>query len=126
MSTSCPAGYDGYHIVGCDDLMKELGVTLEEAEFIQDHVGLNFWFIEDENGNFTKFIAEDGCDDYVDFNFRNYILANILDYCRATELTKKFGDIRNKLLSIPNVEKYLYIGGNFHAIRTVENKCWLF
>ena len=124
MSFSRPAGYDGYHIVGCDELMKELGVTLEEAEFIQDHVGLNFWFIKDENGNFTKFITEDGCDDYVNFDFRNFLLANILDYCRASVLTGKFGDIRKKLLSIPSVKKYVYVGHILYFIRNQEDFVW--
>lgn len=114
---SRPAGYEGLHVVGHDDLMKELGVTLEEAKFIGKYVQFNFWYVKDENGNYTKFITADGCDDYVDFDFRNYLLGNILDFCLGCMMAGKFSDIRNKMLSIPNVRKYVNVGITGYSIK---------
>jgi hypothetical protein len=76
---SAPVENCSFRNVGISDLVEQLNVSQEEAEYLLDHVIFSFWFIGEDHSKAEKKWTYDGDSVYSDFSFRDFLLANLLD-----------------------------------------------
>ena len=103
------------HIVGYNELVKELGITEEEAKFLGNKVYFNFWFVGDNYDTAKKWTV-DGDDVYSDFSLKEFFLAMICDYvCGAHRIGK--AEMTKAIEDISNLHKHLHFAKNRITIK---------
>ena len=110
------------HIVGYNELVKELGITEEEAKFLGNKVYFNFWFVGDNYDTAKKWTV-DGDDVYSDFSLKEFFLAMICDYvCGAHRIGK--AEMTKAIEDISNLHKHIHFANNRVTIKEKYYGVW--
>ena len=110
------------HIVGCKELVKELGITEEEAKFLGNKITFNFWFVGDNYDTAKKWTV-DGDDVYSDFSLKEFFLAMICDYvCGAHRIS--FTKFAKEIEDISNLHKHLHFSNTRVTIKEKYYGFW--
>lgn len=112
------------HIVGYNELVKELGITEEEAKFLLNKMTFDFWFDgNDTDYNTTKKLTVDGDDVYSDFSLKEFFLAMICDYvCGAHRIGK--AEMAKAIEDISNLHKHIHFANNRVTIKEKYYGVW--
>lgn len=111
-----------YHMVGYNELVKELGITEDEAKFLLDKMTFDFWFVGDDYDTAKKWTF-DGDDIYSEFSLKEFFLAAICDYiggCHRIGMSKLAKEIEN----ISNLHKHLHFANNRVTIKEKYYGVW--
>ena len=119
-----PVGATSIHSTGTDDLVRELGVTEEEAKFLQSKINeyLDFWYAGDDP-NTGKKLTIDGDDVYHDLNFKEFLLAMICDrVCGAHRIGRL--EAAKEMENIASLHKHLHFSENRITIKEKYYGWW--
>jgi hypothetical protein len=103
------------HIVGYNELVKELGITEEEAKFLGNKVYFNFWFAGNDYDTAKKWTV-DGDDIYSEFSFKEFLLAMICDYVCGAYRTGKV-ELAKGIENISNLHKHIHFANTRVTIK---------
>lgn len=110
------------HMVGYNELVKELGITEEEAKFLGNKVYFNFWF-DGNDLNTAKKWTVDGDDVYSEFSFKEFLLAMICDYVCGAHRTGKV-EYAKEIENILNLHKHIHFAKNRVTIKEKYYGIW--
>ena len=110
------------HVVGYNELVKELGITEEEAKFLGNKVYFNFWFVGDNYDTAKKWTV-DGDDIYSEFSFKEFLLAMICDYVCGAHRTGK-AEMAKEIEDISNLHKQIHFSNNRVTIKEKYYGTW--
>lgn len=106
MMYNAPVENATFHMVGVNELVKELGITEEEARFLGNKVYFNFWFVGDDYDTAKKWTV-DGDDIYSEFSLKEFLLAMICDYvCGSYRIGDK--EYAKEIENISNLHKHIH------------------
>jgi hypothetical protein len=116
------------HIVGYNELVKELGITEEEARFLGSKVSFNFWF-DGNDFNTAKKWTIDGDDIYSEFNLKDFFLAMICDLvCGAYRSGRP--ERAEEIKAIKALHEYIHFAKNRVTIKEryygIYKNGWMF
>ena len=83
-----PANNAILHCTGYNELVKELGITEEEAKILMNKIEFDFWFTGNDYDTAKKWTI-DGDDVYSELSFKEFLLAMICDYVAGAHRTGK-------------------------------------
>lgn len=111
-----------YHTVGYNELVKELGITEEEAKFLRNKMSFDFWFVGNDYDTAKKWTFE-GNSIYSNFSLKEFFLAIICDYVFGAHylgMAEKAKEIEN----IFNLHKHLHFAKHRVTIKEKYYGVW--
>lgn len=113
-----------YHMVGYNELVKELGITEDEAKFLLNKMTFDFWFDgNDTDYNTTKKWTVEGDETYSDFSLKDYFLAMICDYVGGAHFIG-MPELAKEIEDISNLHKHLHFAKNRITIKEKYYGVW--
>ena len=104
-----------YHMVGYNELVKELGITEDEAKFLLDKMTFDFWFVGNDYDSAKKWTVE-GDEFYSEFSLKEFFLAMICDYIGGAHYIG-MPELAKEIEGISNLHKHLHFANNRVTIK---------
>lgn len=102
-----------------NDLVEQLNVTRQEAEFLLQLGNFKFWFTGEDHLKAEKKWTYDGDASWSDFSFREFLLANIVaGYYGAVVLG--FRETADKIKAMKSLRKYIFFGQTRVILKSTE------
>ena len=109
-----------YHMVAYNELVKELGITEDEAKFLMNKMTFDFWFVGDNYDTAKKWTVE-GDETYSDFSLKEFLLAMICDYVVGAHVIG-MPELAKEIEDISNLHKHLHFAKN-NRVTIKEKYC---
>ena len=117
-----PANNAILHCTGYNELVKELGITEEEAKILMNKIEFDFWFTGNDYDTAKKWTI-DGDDVYSELSFKEFLLAMICDYVAGAHRTGK-PECALEIKEISNLHKHIHFAENRVTIKERYYGIW--